>query len=256
MKVRKRVKEAVRSLFLGVQRPFFEELLVLGDSHVRVFSSPRLRRQLWRYHLNVVSVHGATASGLENPNSKTQTYNIFNSVLAATRAQKVVVMLGEVDTGFVIWYRADKYGVPVGEAFTKTVSTYQSFLRTLKARGFSPVCVSAPLPTIQDGNTWGEVANERKSITATQRQRTELTLAFNRELEAFCRVHTIPYINLDAASLGPDGLVRAELLNKNPSDHHYEKRVYARVLAQHVGQVIPQAGRARASARPFRYRTE
>lgn len=248
MKLRKKrlknkLKEVALNFFLKVQKPFLEEVLVLGDSHVRVFSSLRLRAKLWRYHLNIVSVSGATASGLENPNSKTQAYQKFDQALTATRAKKVVVMLGEVDTGFVIWYRAYKYDAPVSEIFTKTLLTYGQFLKLVKARGLSPICVSAPLPTIQDGTAWGEVANQRKSVSATQRQRTELTLAFNEEMERLCRAEGIPYLGLDACSLGEDGLVKTELMNRNPFDHHYDKRVFARVLSGRVGSVFERTAR-------------
>ena len=197
-----------------------------------------MRLKLWRTYLNVVWVGAATASGLENPNSKTQAFAKFDRALETTRAKKVVVMLGEVDTGFVIWYRAAKYGVPVADALGKTLTTYRQFLQKIRARGLLPICISAPLPTIQDGNDWGEIANQRKSVTATQRERTDLTLKFNREMEAFCAAEGMVYLNLDGQSLGKDGLVKAGLLNKNALDHHYDKRVFASMLAKPLGRTV------------------
>jgi hypothetical protein len=242
-----RLKHSVRDALLGVQRRVCKEVLVVGDSHAAIFGHKLIRLRLWRYHFNVVSVGGATASGLENPNSKTQAFQKFDRALATTRAEKVIVMLGEVDTGFVIWYRADKYDISVQDAFEKTLRTYQQFLGDIKARGLSPICVSTPLPTIQDDNDWGEIANERKAVSTSQRERTELTLAFNREMEAFCRTENIAYINLDGSSLGADGLVKEKLLNRNPSDHHYEKRVFATMLSKPVSRTVkskPRAGSA------------
>lgn len=247
-----KLKQTVRGSLLGVQKRVCKEVLVLGDSHAAIFGHKKIRLRLWRYHFNVVSVGGATASGLENPNSKTQAFQKFDRALAATRAEKVIVMLGEVDTGFVIWYRADKYDISVQDAFEKTLHTYRQFLRSIKARGLSPICVSTPLPTIQDDNDWGEIANERKAVSASQRQRTELTLAFNREMEAFCQAENIAYINLDGASLGANGLVNEKLLNSNPSDHHYEKRVFATMLSRPVSRTVksrPLAGRASGFSR-------
>lgn len=250
-----KLKKTFRALCPVVQRPFCEEVLVLGDSHAAIFGHVAVRVRLWRYRLNVISVGGATASGLENPNSKTQAFQKFNQALATTRAQKVIVMLGEVDTGFVIWYRAARYGVPVAEALTKTLATYEQFLRALKSRGLTPICVSTPLPTIGDGKSWGEVANARSSVTATQHERTELTLTFNRRMAQFCLAEGIAHLNLDALSLGSDGLVKAELLNKNASDHHYEKRMFATLLSKPVSRAVRSAplmrsgvGRARPGA--------
>lgn len=238
----RKAKRLFWKLIERVQRAHAEEVLVLGDSHIRVFSSTRLRVHFPRVYLNVVEVPGATASGLRNPNSKTQAYRTFERALETTQARRVVVMLGEVDTGFVIWYRAAKYGVPVQEAFASAVSTYGAFLTSVKARGFLPVCVSTPLPTIPDGLAWGDVANERRAVQASQRERTELTLAFNREVQRFCQAEGVPYINLDARSLGPNGLVRADLLNRDPSDHHYAKGAYVRLVARHVGRPLLRRG--------------
>ncbi len=238
MKLKNKVRASLRRVLCGVQQVFLEEVLILGDSHAKVFRYPMLRFRLWQKYLNVVSVGAATASGLENPNSKTQAFQQFDRALDTTRAKKVVVMLGEVDTGFVIWYRAAKYGVPVADALTKTLTTYQQFLQKIKVRGLLPICISAPLPTIQDDNDWGEIANQRKSVTATQRERTELTLKFNRKMELFCAAESITYLNLDGESLGEDGLVKAVLLNKNALDHHYDKRVFAAMLAKPVGRTV------------------
>lgn len=237
MNLTRSFKKMFYKLFLAAKKPLCEEVLVLGDSHADVFKHAVLRLRFWRQHLNVVSVGGATASGLENPNSKTQASQAFKQALAASRAKKVIVMLGEVDTGFVIWYRADKYGVPVQEAFKRALLNYQSFLKDIKTRGFSPICVSTPLPTIRDGSK-GEVANERKSVVASQQERTELTLSFNHAMEGFCRAEGVAYVNLDADSLGDDGLVKPELLNRNASDHHYEKRVFAGMLSGRVRPVV------------------
>lgn len=247
----RRAKVVVWQLIREVQKSFAEEVLVLGDSHARAFGSAWVRARFPRVYLDVVSVFGATASGLANPNSKTQAYATFERALENTRARTVVIMLGEVDTGFVIWYRAAKYGVPVAEAFARTLTTYKDFIHTVKERGFVPVCVSTPLPTIRDGTVWGDVANKRRAVTATQRERTALTVAFNREMARFCRAENVTHINLDDLSLGPDGLVRGDLVNRNRANHHYDRRAYARLLSTHVGRpVLRQGGLASGGGSP------
>lgn len=251
----RRLKTLVWRLVRQVQGSLAEEVLVLGDSHARVFGSARVRARFPHVYLNVVTVSGATASGLANPNSKTQAYGTFERALGRTRARTVVVMLGEVDTGFVIWYRAAKYGVPVEAAFATTLETYEGFIRSVRARGFATVCVSAPLPTITDGTAWGDVANERRAVTATQRERTALTVAFNAEVARFCRAEGVTHINLDARSLGPDGLVRGDLLNRNRADHHYARRNYARLVTRHVVRPLLRPGNPKTRPAP-RHRAE
>lgn len=225
-------------VLLKLQSMFCEDVLVLGDSHARVFARPLLRRRLWRHHLRVVAVPGATASGLENPDSKTQALPKFEAALAATKARRAIVLLGEIDVGFVIWYRAQKYTIPVSEALEHACATYGAFLLRVQELGIAPICVSAPLPTIEDGNDWGEVASLRRSIRATQRERTELTLRFNERVAAFCRAKNIAYIGLDEASTAPNGLVDPALLNPDPLDHHYNARAYAARLAAPVAELL------------------
>lgn len=184
-----------------------------------------------------MTVIGATASGLENPNTRTQAYPIFKEAVERSPAETIIVMLGEVDTGFVIWYRANKYRESVSAMKARAIVSYSRFLLEVAARG-EVICISTPLPTIQDGNDWGEVANARREVTASQRERTALTLEFNREMQAFCGQHGIRYVMLDQASLGEDGIVRPSLLNPDPRDHHYDPESYACLLTGHLAGVL------------------
>lgn len=205
------------------------EILVLGDSHAVVFSDARFRAEFPLHSFNVVAIGGATASGLENPNSKTQAAPIFMDAMKRSAASTVIVLLGEVDTGFVIWYRAEKYQVSVSEMLQSALTSYQEFLRLLKDER-RVVCLSAPLPTITDGRDWGEVANARKNVRASQAQRTTLTIRFNEGMRSFCAKNGIGYLDFDGESIGKDGLVDAKLLNSNPLDHHYEPRAYMEMM--------------------------
>ncbi|WP_201766594.1 SGNH/GDSL hydrolase family protein [Picosynechococcus sp. NKBG15041c] len=137
------------------------------------------------YFFNVVSVGGATASGLENPNSITQAFSIFKTNLENSKAKIVIVLLGEVDTGFVIWYRSEKYNTKVEEMLDKALKNYQDFLLFLSKR-YQVICLSTPLPTIKDGQNHGQVANLRKDIKASQRDKTQLTIQFNKSMKRFC----------------------------------------------------------------------
>src|SRR5687767_9103177 len=90
-----------------------ERILVLGDSHASVFKHWRFRFHLPRSRFQLCIVGGATVSGLDNPNSKTQAAAHFENALLSSNPTRIITLLGEVDTGFVIWYRAKKYRQPV-----------------------------------------------------------------------------------------------------------------------------------------------
>jgi hypothetical protein len=103
---------------------------------------------------------------------------------------------------------------------------------------FEVVCISTPLPTIRDNNDWGDIANARREVTASQVERTELTLEFNRIMQQFCAQNDIRYIMLDNVSLGDSGIVKAELLNSDSNDHHYDPEQYSRLLVEGLTGVI------------------
>jgi hypothetical protein len=213
------------------------EILVIGDSHARVFDNAKFKRAFPQYFFNVVSISGASASGLENPNSKTQTLPIIMANLNSSKASIVIALLGEVDAGFVIWYRAEKHQSPLATTFDKAVHNYQNLLRKIATQSRT-ICISAPLPTIQDGNDWGRVANERRQVKATQLQRTELTLEFNQRIQTFCEANAIAYLPLDPESLGKDGLVNPYLLNPDANDHHYNMSKYADLIIEKLRHIF------------------
>jgi hypothetical protein len=210
-------------------------VLVFGDSHVRVFSHPisRLRFPNLRFH--VTSVVGATASGLENPNSKTQAYATFQKSLEQETGNRrpAIVSLGEVDTGFVIWYRAAKFQTSVDEMLEQAVDRYGRLIREIAASRPTLV-LSTPLPTIADGTTWGDVANARREVQVPQTERTRLTIEFNRRMAELARTCGADALNLDSDSLAENGLVQPSLLHPNPSNHHYDPLAYCDLIQRHL----------------------
>lgn len=210
-----------------------QEILVLGDSHAEVFQQASLQTRFPAYRFNVVAVKGATVSGLSNPNAKTQALPTFLDALRRTTAKTTIFLMGEVDTGFVIWYRAQRDGFDVSEALDRAVYNYQDLLSKAAAFG-RVICISAPLPTIRDGHSFGEVANARKEVKASQLERTELTTRFNGRMRDYCTAKSLTFIDLDLESLGPDGLVHPKLLNSRLTDHHYSPAVYAELISSRL----------------------
>lgn len=244
IKIKELFRCAARPVMLRIRRITREEILVLGDSHATVFERRDFKKAFPEHFFNVVSVRGATVSGLSNPMSKTQSMPTFLRALAKTQARTAVVLLGEVDTGFLIWYKAQKHTEPVDVMLDRALENYQNFLKTVSEKS-KVICVSAPLPTIRDGQNLGEIANLRKEVKATQRQRTDLTLEFNRRMRAFCGTNGFRYISLDEESVGPDGLVSEHLLDSNPKEHHYDRSKHAAMIIrplQNCAEFSPAAG--------------
>ena len=213
------------------------KLLVIGDSHAGIFKTSAMANALNGIDIETVAVHGATVSGLPNPNAVTQSLAQFRKAIATANVDHVITYIGEVDTGFVIWYRASKYGESVARMFEQAVKNYQSLVDEV-AQTSAPIVISTPLPTIRDGTQWGNVANARREVTVTQRERTELTLRFNDAMASFCRVRGYHYIDLDEASLGANGIVRPELLHSDPANHHYSPNAYMKLIVPRLWPIL------------------
>jgi hypothetical protein len=210
---------------------FQQQVYVFGDSHTEVFLRMNEKRPFYKYRFHVTRVGGATAQGMRNPNSKTNALAVFKEQAQkiASKRSKVFLLLGEVDTGFVIWYRAQKYNEQVETQLNESVSAYFGFIDDLLKMGFKNITVfSASLPTIEDGQTWGEIANARKEITATKKERTELTFRYNDMLKTECKKRGIRYIGYDRDLTDPaTGLIHERFKNTDPNNHHLDVDLYA-----------------------------
>ena len=205
-------------------------ILVLGDSHVRVFEDWRF---LWRFprtRFDVVYVPGGTASGIGNRASKTGAYSRFLAALDRQEHNWVLVNLGEVDTAYTLWMRAQASGKSVQDLMAAAVKSYCAFLHEVKQR-HTVVVLSACLPTLAEhADSKDEVAKVRTAVVASQHARTALTLDFNARIAEFCAQQAIPYLNCAEAALGPHGIVRDAWVNQKQHDHHYQRATYARWL--------------------------
>jgi hypothetical protein len=205
-------------------------VLVVGDSHAKIFAHPTFSDAFPKIRFESAAISGATISGFRNPNSETQALPIIRQRLERTSASLAISMFGEIDTGFVIWYRSRKYGHSVSSMLEETLVQYRAFMEELYLSGLSVLCISTPLPTIPDGYCFGDVANARAMIAGTQKERTALTRTFNQEMQAYCRQRRFGYVMLDEISTGADGLVSPDLKNPDPGDHHYNPDRYSMLL--------------------------
>lgn len=204
-----------------------KKVLVLGDSHATVFKEINRRGLSGRFHFDVCSVQGATVSGLKNPNSITKASSIykFRSLLNRWFDYLILVHLGAVDCGGLIWKKVEQENLTIEQAEEYLLNAYASFIRTLELYGFAGITVmSIPLPTIGDAATasHGAVALQRKGIRTNQRVRTEFTLKMNDRLRRFTEKHGHEFLNFDYCLDSQQKVVSSMNKNSDPLDHHYE----------------------------------
>jgi len=224
----KRLKKIVKKIF---KKKYF----VFGDSHTEVFQYINKKDLLRFIEFEVTLVGGATAQGMRNPNSKTNALEIFsNKIYSLSKKSTLFFLLGEVDTGFVIWYRALKYQESVEVQLLESINHYIKFLEQIIRDGYKKIIViSAPLPTILDDQDWGEVANLRKTVKATLRERTDLTLEYNKILRQKVIDLGCDFLCTDEYLLNTStGVIDDRFRNKDKNNHHLDLENYADVIIQ------------------------
>lgn len=232
--VRKWVKRAADAWF-GLLRKLARRhsrrrLLVLGDSHVRVFEHWLFLLALPRTHFVVIHIRGGTAIGIANLGSVSGARERFEEALAAGPWDGVLVCLGEVDTAFTLWERSRTTGRPVPILTDRALTNYLNFLETVR-RDHDLIVLAATLPTLTDlGDTDDEDLKLRARVPVDQRARTDLTLEFNRRVAAWCAEHGVPHLDSTPDALGPNGLVDPRWTVRHRPDHHYARLPFARWL--------------------------
>lgn len=210
-----------------------------GDSHAYVFGNVERHNHLRRTWLDVNVVGGATALGLENPNSRTEALRIFVGRIAKLPAGRTLLFfIGEVDCGFLLWYIAEQRGLPLEEVTERSFGSYTRFLGRLQAEGRHQIVVATVLlPFVEDYATWAGLKSARKAVRATLDERTALTKRYNAALRAWATSNGCTILDLEAEVTDPaTGRTRAELINPNPLDHHYNYPVFEKVVARTLAQ--------------------
>lgn len=218
----------------------YKKLYFLGDSHVSTIRNAYLKGLFGKAKAKFTIVGGATAVGLRHPTSKTQALLVYKKNLIPFRPRVLpIFQLGEVDCGFVIWARAQKYGESVEDQVSQSIASYTNFLVELKEHGYKDIIVtSAVLPTILDGQLEGEVAHLRREVKASLKERTDLTIQYNSRLRQNVEDRGMIFIDLTPHLLDPQtGIIQEAFRHPDPADHHLNPITGGEVWAKIVEDI-------------------
>jgi len=203
------------------------KILVLGDSHSEVFNYCNKKQKNIKFE--VVIVGGATAQGSVNPNSNTNALNIFKEKLNKIKHNDykyVIINLGEVDCGFVIWYRKNKYNISIEDQLKITTDNLFNFinLNLLPYFESSKIIINGSiLPTIKDNTDKKYLMGARSEVNSSQMDRTALTIKYNSILQNYSLINGYNYMDITKYILDNETkLVNTIFLNKNIFDHHLD----------------------------------
>lgn len=203
------------------------KILVFGDSHSEIFNYCNTKQR--KIFFEVVSVGGATAQGSVNPNSNTNSLNIFKQKLNNIKSDDykyIIINLGEVDCGFVIWYRKDKYNISVESQLKITTDNLFNFINLEilpKFESFKIIICGSVLPTIKDNTDKKYLTGARSEVKTSQIDRTMLTIEYNNILKKYSLLKGYNYIDITNYILDNETkVVNTQFLNKDIYDHHLD----------------------------------
>jgi hypothetical protein len=136
-------------------------------------------------------------------------------------------MLGEVDCGFVIWYRAKKYNETIQEQIMLAVNNLEKFLKNDVEKVFSKdkvVVVGATLPTIKDSTDLNFLNGARSEVNVSLKERTGCTFEYNKQLAIMAKKNDYRYFDISNETFDQENYcIFSQFLNENPYDHHFNR---------------------------------
>ena len=209
-------------------------ILFFGDSHTKYYLKNGANKIQNDIKFDICYVGGATAQGAVNPNSKTKALSTYRETLERKKNNNYDyfgIMLGEVDCGFVIWYRAKKYNKTVQEQIMLAVNNLEEFLKNDVEKVFSKdkiVVVGATLPTIKDNTDKKFLSGARSEVDANLQERIDCTLEYNNQLAIMVKKNNYLYFDITKETFDQENYcVFPQFLNKNQSDHHFDQKSVA-----------------------------
>lgn len=137
-----------------------------------------------------------------------------------------MIMLGEVDCGFVIWVRSKKYNISIEEQLNLSISNYKKFVKNIILKYFNTnqvILLGSVIPTIKDNADKRFLNGIRSEVDTPLKKRIEITLQYNNNLLTISKELNIYYIDITDKIIDNDNnCVKNKYLNKNPFNHHLD----------------------------------
>lgn len=176
--------------------------------------------------VSVLSVSGATMSGMVNPNSKTNARNIILSRIEAEKPEKIIMCLGEVDVGYLAIVESSSE-IEVIEKIKYSTRKYLGFLNEISSLPYVNEVYASTIypPIMSDENMPRSKIVDRRRIKYTVRERAAFVVLANKLImsswERVLDVHRFFLARMEAVG---------NFSHINPKDHHFSSTFYIKTM--------------------------
>lgn len=195
-----------------------EKIMVIGDSHTEVFEGYIGKD----YIFEQVRCHGATARGAISPITKTDSLKIFRNGLATKEANRVIIELGEVDCGYLLWMKNKQTGEPLLDLMNESIDRLIKFVEEEVYQYFGPedvIMMSVIPPIVEDMTDKRFLDGNRGGVNPSLAERRSLTRMWNKRLARECSARGWKNLNINPKITTGEEVIQ-QFRNPNPWDHH------------------------------------
>lgn len=210
---------------------------VIGDSHTSIFDGYVGDD----YIFDQTRCHGSTARGSINPNTKTNSLAIFKKGLKGKKGEKIIVQLGEVDCGYLIWYKNKHTGESIELATKKSIDNLFNFIKTEIRPIYEPneiIVMGVIPPIIEDNTSPNFLKGKRADADVTLNQRLNLTNTWNKEVLKRCSDLGYLYLDINSEISNKHGKVLEQYKNPDIWNHHLWEYSTIQVVLQKLKKLI------------------
>ena len=195
-------------------------ILLLGDSHAEAISGYTGED----FYVDRFTCHGSTARACLRSDSKTKAFRIFKYGIENTNSDAVVISLGEVDCGYVIWLKHQTSGIPINDLFNESISNFMDLIKLHIFQKFNPnktFVMTIPPAFIVTNTDNRFLGGERSLVDPTLEERKSLIKKWNQRIVEESKKLKFNVLDINDKIINKsNGEIIAKYKTPNEFNHH------------------------------------
>ena len=202
------------------------KFLVCGDSHSKVLKYASTKQNTYKFEVCVIP--GATAYGIRNPKSISNSYEKIRHFVSGKKTNKIIICLGEIDCAWLIWVKSKQNNISVKKQIKIHIDRLISFINDVLVKEYkykknNIILMCPTLPAQKNIHKYNRFKGlEKPLIEKNQKIRTNKTILYNNILKMQCNLYGYKYMDITNGLINKNGVIKNEY--KTGGDFHLNKK--------------------------------